>query len=890
MPLPAIQPVESPPLSSAEIKQPEVVARVTLLMTDLVNQDDLMMILGEERAKEIFERHDRLARALIGIYMGREINKSRGFLFLFERPIDAVRYALRYHESIDAMSDEMDISLSARVAIHTGEAIVRENSPEQAERTGRLREIEGEGRRAAARVLVLGERNQTLMTEEAFEEARAAAIGEDAVNPQTRWIYHGLYQFPDHDKPIGVYEVGVEGMAPLEAPESPSAEQLPEAFNETLPGWRPTAGAAVPARAAWKLVRGLGSGGFDEAWLAQHENGAQRVFRFCFGNTRLRALRSQAKLFRRLKERLSNRSDVLRVRGWHLTEPPFFLEADYYEGCNLMQWIENRGGLEAIPVAERLELIARVADALAAIHAAGILHRNIKPANILIIEGEQPPRILLTDFGLGTIIDKEMLAFGEPDVASAIEHLLDGTPEARREAALYLAPELAHGHPPEAKTDMYALGVLLFQLASGRLKAKPADLETAIPDESLRKEIESCLSSNPVARPAARDLAERLRDLPNRRAKSSRRSWVEVGGLALWAGVLIIVAVLVFRGRGGKEEAPEPEPAPVAMAAVTPVPVRSPVPTPVWEAPKPTPEPQRRPAAGIQIGNVFVNPYPPMRGEEFKIQFKTTGTPLENAGEVFIHRGRNSWADIVSPDQAMTGVGTNLWEVLFTIELGTTEIDFAFHDSADTWANNFERDWHLQTFSRFGDPPPSASPFVMDGELDAGACPANNGKGPKLWVGMREGWLYVAGDAPLDYGEDLNCDAFIMISGGTVRRREAPWQKSGYVSNFQYFLAREGANEFVGWYPITDAMEENAVADDPTRFISARNGYATFFEGTIRTAAGVSADQPLYAALAIYGPEPAGELKAQAPEPLRVNLDMDANEYYPITGDIEPCE
>ncbi|MCB2156742.1 protein kinase [bacterium] len=873
-------------MSSAEIKQPEVVSRVTLLMTDLVNRDDLMMILGEERANEIFEHHDRTARALIGIYLGREINKSRGFLFLFERPIDAVRYALRYHESVDAMSEEMDVTLSARVGIHTGEAIVRENPPDMAERTGRLREIEGEGRRATARMLKLAERNQTLLSEEAFEEARAAAVGEDAVSRETRWMYHGLYQFPDHEKPLGVYEVGAEGMAPLEAPESPDAEQLPDGFNETLPGWRPTAGESVPAREGWTLERELGTGGFDEAWLARHEKGARRVFRFCFGQTRLRALRSQAKLFRLLKERLGNRTDVLSVRGWHLTEPPYFLETDYYEGCNLREWAQRRGGLEAIPIEERVELIARIAETLAAVHGAGILHRNLKPMNIIAIDNGHPPQVLLTDFGLGTIIDRELESGGIADIGSAIDQFLDDTPEALREAALYRAPELEHGHPANPKTDMYSLGVLFFQILAGDLNAQPINLETVIADDVLRGDVSDLIATNPAQRPNARDLAESLRKLPERRKKSGTRSWVEVGGLALWAAVLIVAAVLLFRGRGGDEEQPAPPPEETPIAVVQPTPAPTPAPAPM-KKPEPTPEP--RAPVGMQLGNVFVNPYPPMRGEEFQIRFRTTGTPLENAEEVFIHRGRNAWADIVSPDQQMERVEDNVWEVLFTIELGTEQIDFAFHNGEATWANNFDRDWHLQTFSRFADPPPPRSPFVMDGKLDPGACIVGSAKSPRMWIGMREGWLYVAADAPLDYGEELNCDAFIMISGNTVRRRESPWQKSGYVADFQYFLAREGDNEFVGWYPITDNLEENAVADDPTRFMSARDGYSTFFEGTIR-AAGVSRSQPLFVALGVYGPEPGGELKAQAPEPRSQNLDVDTAEYFQITGDVEPCD
>ena len=72
----------------------------TLLLSDLVGSTGLVERLGDERAFEVFGRHDRVARDLLAEYGGREIDKTDGFLHLFDRPIDAVRYAQAYHLSL----------------------------------------------------------------------------------------------------------------------------------------------------------------------------------------------------------------------------------------------------------------------------------------------------------------------------------------------------------------------------------------------------------------------------------------------------------------------------------------------------------------------------------------------------------------------------------------------------------------------------------------------------------------------------------------------------------------------------------------------------------------------------------------------------------------------
>jgi len=282
-----------------------------------------------------------------------------------------------------------------------------------------------------------------------------------------------------------------------------------------------SAGDPVPDRPGWRLVCKLGAGGFGDAWLGEAKGGAeQRVFKFASHDTGLIALRREVALGRLLYEGLGPRDDINRVLDWNFTDAPYFIELAYWPEGNLVEWSARQGGLTAIDITTRLDLVAQIADALAAAHSMGVLHKDLKPTNILVRSSkEKRAAIVLTDFGSGRALDLSRFA------AFSITGFDAPTgPETTSGTAMYRAPELLAGGAPTVQADLYALGVLLFQMVTGDFRRSLAPgWEHLVDDEILREDIAAAAAGDPTRRISdAAELPRRLRDLDRRRAEAAR--------------------------------------------------------------------------------------------------------------------------------------------------------------------------------------------------------------------------------------------------------------------------------------------------------------------------------------------------------------------------------
>ena len=190
----------------------------TLVVCDLVDSTALVERLGDQRAAELFRRHDRLARALMQQHGGREIDKTDGFLLMFERPIQAVAFALAYLRDIAALGTAEQASLAARFGIHVGEVVVWDNLAQDVQKGAKPTEVEGLVKPVAARLMQLALPNQILLSGVAYDIAHRAQgeLGEQLA--RVRWRTHGRYRFKGVPDPVPVFEVGEEGVAPLKPP------------------------------------------------------------------------------------------------------------------------------------------------------------------------------------------------------------------------------------------------------------------------------------------------------------------------------------------------------------------------------------------------------------------------------------------------------------------------------------------------------------------------------------------------------------------------------------------------------------------------------------------------------------------------------------------------
>src|ERR1700761_878890 len=173
---------------------------------------------------------------------------------------------------------------------------------------------------------------------------------------------------------------------------------------------RLAAGSPVPGREQWLLLRPLDISAASEVWLAEHPKTHElRVFKFVSRLARLRTLKREVTVFRFLRESLQDRRYLVQILEWNFEAEPYFLESEY-GGPNLAEWAEGQGGLAAIPLERRLYVLAEISRAVSVVHAVGVLHKDLKPANVLVTRmAEGADQIKIADFGSALLLEPSRL-------------------------------------------------------------------------------------------------------------------------------------------------------------------------------------------------------------------------------------------------------------------------------------------------------------------------------------------------------------------------------------------------------------------------------------------------------------------------------------------------
>lgn len=323
------------------------------------------------------------------------------------------------------------------------------------------------------------------------------------------------------------------------------------------PDSRLSPGDPVPRRPTWRLLEPLSRQDDSEVWLAEHpKTHERRVFKFSLAGERLAGLKREVTISRLLDQSTATGPSFIRVMDWDFDQAPYFLESEY-GGVDLSRWLAGDGTDSTR--AERLDLLAQAAEAIAQAHEIGVLHKDIKPSNLLVDgrPGEWIARVV--DFGSGRLLEPSRLdSLGITRLG--LTQLDPGASDGTGGTPLYLAPEVIAGQAPTLKSDLYALGVILFQLLVGNFHRPMAPgWEEDVDDELLRRDIADFANGDPSRRPAsARELAERLRTLDQRHQRldlersvqdriatnekrlakiRARRPWVVAAMLLLAAGL-----------------------------------------------------------------------------------------------------------------------------------------------------------------------------------------------------------------------------------------------------------------------------------------------------------------------------------------------------------------
>ena len=236
----------------------------------------------------------------------------------------------------------------------------------------------------------------------------------------------------------------------------------------------------------YRIVGLLGRGGMGEVYRADDLKLGQAVA-LKFLPLRVTARPDSLARFHqevRLARQVSH-PNVCRVHDIGEADLQHFLSMEYIDGEDLASLLRRIGRL---PQDKAMELAQQLCAGLAAAHARGVLHRDLKPANVLI---DREGRAHLADFGLADLAGRRTGG-----------HEIEGTPG-------YMAPEQLEGREVTTRTDVYALGLVLYEMFTGRRAllgdAMPASPSTHVPDldPAVERVILRCLERDPARRPAS---------------------------------------------------------------------------------------------------------------------------------------------------------------------------------------------------------------------------------------------------------------------------------------------------------------------------------------------------------------------------------------------------
>ena len=304
----------------------------------------------------------------------------------------------------------------------------------------------------------------------------------------------------------------------------------------------------------YEILSVLGEGGFGAVYKAR-DSVLERTVALKLIHPTLAANPEVMERFKReilLASRITHKN-VIRIHDLGEVGPLKFISMNFVEGRDLKELLRRDGPL---PLETALGLMRQIGAALVAAHEAGVVHRDLKPQNVLVDDGGQA---YIVDFGISRSVDhgKTMTEAGA----------VMGT-------VAYMSPEQARGDVVDHRTDIYSFGLIVHEMLAGRLPFESAESLSAISVLMRRVQEEApsldrtrtglppwitrivarCLRRDPADRYAS--VAEMLADVERQTASRARRRWalprgrtLKAAGAAAVVAALALAAVLVWRGR-----------------------------------------------------------------------------------------------------------------------------------------------------------------------------------------------------------------------------------------------------------------------------------------------------------------------------------------------------
>jgi TolB-like protein/Flp pilus assembly protein TadD len=278
--------------------------------------------------------------------------------------------------------------------------------------------------------------------------------------------------------------------------------------------------------AHYEILEKIGSGGMGEVYRARDTKLGREVAlktlpaEMAADPERLRRFEREAKAVAAL-----NHPNIVTIHSVEHAGGLHFLTMELVKGETLAEQIPRRG----LPLTRILELAVPLADAVSAAHERGITHRDLKPANIVI--GDDG-RLRILDFGIAKLREEEVAGGRAAGEAAAETAKLPITGEGRILGTIpYMSPEQLQGLPVDARSDIFSVGIILYEMATGKrpfegetsvdlmssiLKDTPSPLSETREDlpRHLGRIVRRCLEKDPKRRyQTARDLHTELEDL-----------------------------------------------------------------------------------------------------------------------------------------------------------------------------------------------------------------------------------------------------------------------------------------------------------------------------------------------------------------------------------------